>query len=241
MMSDMLKIVICDDEVSSREKIEKICTKFFEKEEKVILQVENGAKLLEQLKEENYDIIFLDIEMKGIGGIDVKNKMEEQKIPGRIVFVTDHDEYVMDAFGKNVYGFVTKPVREENMLPKLQKLYKDWEDTSYVVIDEGITLPQKIEKSMIKYIQAAHVYTDIVLIDGEKKTTRKSLQEWEMELAKDGFIRIGRSYLVNVEYIQNVKEYVEMMGGEKIKIPHGKVEEVRGGYIQHLRRKARIL
>lgn len=91
----------------------------------------------------------------------------------------------------------------------------------------------KDEKNKILYIQAEHIYTIIYLTDGDRRTVRKSLKEWEEELEKDGFIKIDRSHLVNIEYIQEVNRGVRLVDGKHIKIPHGKIKDIKLKYLQH--------
>ena len=105
-----MRIAICDDETIWRQRIQQVVEQAAEK-----LQISaditcygDGNKLLET--EEAYDLLFLDIEMEEISGIEIKRTLAERNADTEIVFITSHQERMRETFGPRVIGFLDKPV-----------------------------------------------------------------------------------------------------------------------------------
>lgn len=104
----MIKIGICDDEEIDRSEIRDICIRIAkERSEKICIYEYSTAKdfLLDNKKE---DILILDIEMQEMSGVELKNKLQNRGINIFIIFVSNHSEMIMSAFGLNVFGFINK-------------------------------------------------------------------------------------------------------------------------------------
>ena len=115
-------IGICDDDNIMRERIERVCKDVTKKynEETIIKKYKDGQEITDQ----NIDILILDIEMPMVGGIAVKEKLENAKSNTVIIFATSHEEMMAQAFGVNVIGFVTKKYIEDQLPVVLERALK---------------------------------------------------------------------------------------------------------------------
>ncbi|HWT74594.1 MAG TPA: LytTR family DNA-binding domain-containing protein [Mobilitalea sp.] len=221
-----MNIAICDDEKYFIDQITSYCMKY--------KQINNiDLNLFHFLKGEDIllnntqiDLLFLDIGLPGLSGIEVKNIIEKRDNISFIVFVTSYSNYIYDAFGKKTLGFLNKPYNYQNISNMILKCINILEED--VVIDVPIsnnTIP--IKASIIKYIKAENYYSEIIT-DNKNYLVRKYLNDWEKLLIDYSFIRIHKSYLVNMAFIKEVNgAYIELVDGEMIKISRTKINQIR--------------
>lgn len=188
----MLNIAICENDRTDREELERRCRQISRQEsvECRILLFSSGEEVLACT--ETIDLLILDIELSGMSGIEVKNKLQQANQKTMVIFVTAYDEMMQPAFGLQVFGFVQKRYLEEQlseMLPRALQILQD-----YVMVDG-------IDSRRIVCIKAEHVYSRLLLEDGSEELMRRPLSYFEKMLVPTGFIRIHKSYLVNARHI----------------------------------------
>lgn len=242
----MMKIAIVDDEEYCSEEIAALSEEMTGKE-KVPTEIciyESGEKFLAERKHKEFHGIFLDVEMDGVDGITLKEQLEQEEDQANIVFVTSHIEVMPEAFGRNVYGFLEKPLnrkRFEKIFAKMLHQYNCHRKISF----QGINENQQVELSLadIIYIKASHVYTEVYTLQGKMYLNRKSLYEWEVELdGGEGFFRIHKSYLIHMGHIKKHEARAVVMVDElKIPISRQKIEEFRQSYRIFQKKEARYL
>ena len=206
----MIKIGICDDEEIDRSEIRDICIRIAkERSERICIYEYSTAKdfLLDNKKE---DILILDIEMQEMSGVELKNKLQNRGINIFIIFVSNHSEMIMSAFGLNVFGFINK----NNLHAQLPEVLS----SVFVLMNQYIILDEKWDSRKILYIHSERIYSCIHLTDGTQEILRKPISKLENELDDVGFIRIHRSYLVNAMMIDRLSEAYVYLAGEKIPI-----------------------
>ena len=103
-----MRIAVCDDQVIYREELIKQC-KTILNENTYYGCFDSGECLLHA--EEEFDLLFLDIEMTGMDGIQVKDILEQKQSSMKIIFLTSHEERMIEAFGNHVIGFLKKPIQ----------------------------------------------------------------------------------------------------------------------------------
>ena len=184
-----MKIGICDDELYMREQEEKICHTFFGKHslELEIFFFESGEELLAWREE--IDLLILDIEMSGIDGISLKNQLQQKEISPFIIFVTNYEERMQQAFGNKVLGFVKK----ENMESQLQELFQ----TAIHLIGSNVMIEGNYSSRDIYAIQALKEYSKLYLKNGDSPSVRISLKKMETMLESIPFIKVHRAWMVN--------------------------------------------
>ena len=142
-----MKIGICDDSVNDMKQIKETCTECLKNEcENIeIITFSSAEEFLESDK--IIDILILDIEMDGMSGIELKNYLQRKEIKTMIIFVTDHDELVLSAFGMNVFGFAMKKMINNQLLFIYRTL---WGLVLIISLFDG-AISKKIQMYVVSY------------------------------------------------------------------------------------------
>lgn len=158
------------------------------------------------------DVIFLDISMPGTGGMKLAETLRGLKNPPVIVFVTAYAEYAADAFDLDVVDYVLKPVetnRLEHALSRVELALEQREakHTSGAVARVAIEKDGRktfIPASDIIYVEANADASYVVSTQGSS-LVNESILSFEKRLSSEGFLRVHRSYLVNLEYVRTIE------------------------------------
>jgi two-component system, LytTR family, response regulator len=213
--------LIIDDEPPARARLHQLLESFPETF-RVVDEAKNGTEAVEKINQLQPDVIFLDIEMPGLNGFEVLQRLD--KIP-IVIFCTAFDQYSLKAFETNSIDYLLKPVRLERLQQTVDKLSSLTNNLSSETILEVLAAfyNQKEEKKMTsitvkkgdklifvkleevthfeadeKYV-SVHTNKDIHLIE-------QSLSQLELKLP-DFFIRIQRSIIINKNYVVDVQKY----------------------------------
>lgn len=215
----MLKIGICDDERIHIDVIRSYCNQYFQDRKEIIeiREYNSGKKVLE---EEDLDILFLDIEMPETSGLAVKKYFQVRSANIRIIFCTSHVEACQEAFGKYVFGFLTKPIVYEIFQKRMNDVMYDWQTKNAVVTYECGQQPSAICIRDIIYVKAAGRYSKLKIVNDEKEIfcNDKSLGIWKKELADYGFALCHRSYCVNLAFVKKCGDEVLLGDGSRIPV-----------------------
>lgn len=124
----MINIAVCDDEKCMSEKIEKLIEDFFRKKNTNISVSEysSGEELLKS--NERIDILFLDIGMRGMDGIETARKLRECRFHGFLIFITVLKEMVFQSFEVQPFDYLVKPVQEEHFEKTMERLFLSMQD-----------------------------------------------------------------------------------------------------------------
>lgn len=209
-----MKIGICDDQSEERILLTEYCHHLGYDN---VNTYSSGGQLLNSSELISLDLLFLDIEMNDINGIDVKRLLEQRSPTTLIVFCTNHQELMQDAFGRNVIFFLIKPITEQAVEQCIKQAAYFKKDFYPVIVDKKTTLICRD----ILYLQAEQKYTNIYTIDGSNYLSRTPLREWKEELSELGFCAISRSAIINLKYYTKLiekKKKVLMQNGVTISI-----------------------
>ena len=235
----MFTIAICDDDTRICNVLNEYVNKYFgESKKEIELKIFNsGEKLLKELgeKEIEVNLLFLDIEMPGRNGIEVKKVLETDKHVEKILFVTSHQEIMQEAFGMKVVGFVDKPFKEETIVKWIGKVYKEYSNRkseSKKVIEIG---GESFKATDIKYIRSEGNYIICRMEDDTESNALRSAIAPVLEQLDDAFKRIHRSYVINLKYVEKVRyKGVTMVGGEVLPIGRQYIDETKKAYDEYI-------
>ena len=210
-MTEAIRAIIVDDERLARKELRAMLA------EHLHIEVAGEAGSVEQatklIREQQPDAVFLDIQMPGESGFDLIEKME---IEARIVFVTAFDQYAIRAFEVNALDYLLKPVNPERLARAIQRLCAketppqqavrrlEYDDRLFIELDDRSRF---LKIASIVAVCAAGDYSEIIMADGTKSLVMKSLKEWEERLPEKHFVRIHRSTIINLEYIENIESW----------------------------------
>ena len=210
----MIKIAVCDDNEPDRIQLEKFCHQFFDRyEECEIFSFSSGEDYICRKVDE--DLLLLDIEMEGMSGLMIKDLLGQKETIPKILFISSHSEAMAEAFGKEVYGFLVKPVVYEIFAQKMQSLYEVIEREQKRILLKGVCREKMIRMTDILYVKADKKYVD-VYVWGESAPffDGRSIMIWQELLDGDMFAMSHRSYLVNLDKIDWIRENVKMENGD---------------------------
>lgn len=230
----MIRIAVCDSERSYRNKIFTYINNYMQKHcpDYKIDVYNTGMDLLSVVEEGNhYHVIFLDVYMGKVSGIEIARRIQECTDGFFLVFVTACSEYASEGYKMNVFRFIEKWKNIEKeineCMQSVLERYYDALPSRIFEFKEGII---KVPLSNIMYIESdLHFLSYYVM--GEKLTryTRYGkLNDIEAELPEGFFIRIHQSYLVNVRYIKLIKEHkVILKNGIELSISRPRYKRVK--------------
>ncbi|HXU26318.1 MAG TPA: LytTR family DNA-binding domain-containing protein [Bacteroidia bacterium] len=186
----------------------------------------NPMDAFNYLQKESIDLIFLDVEMPGMTGIELIKNLPLEKRP-IIVLITAKTEYAVEAFELNVADYIVKPVTLPRLLAALakvkelveskgQKVELNSKDREYIFVRSNSVLA-KIKIAEIIYMQALGDYVNIFTID-KRHTVHITLRGMEENLSPDKFYRLHRSYLIALDHIDRVEEGTAFIGKHPIPI-----------------------
>jgi len=219
-----LDTIIVEDEETSREILKNYLEKYCPKVN-LIGEAANVNEALELIRNNALDLVFLDVEMPYGNAFDLLDKVGDRSF--ETVFVTAYDHYAIDAINAHASYYLLKPIDIDKLIDAVDYVadIKEKENslantiitTKQQFVSGKITIPvqngfEVLEVENILYCQADDNYTQIYLKQG-KKLVSKTLKYFEDALKSNGFARIHKSYLVNVNH---VVEYKKGKGGSVI-------------------------
>lgn len=247
----MFTIAVCDDTPQILTEVSSYCEQMMkgEKAEYKCLLFSSGEEVLEYCENigtGRIDLLFLDIELPGIDGLSLKNRLCRETKVWRIVFLSSHTEGMADAFGIKTVGFLGKPVRQEMLSSKLKAVYNEFLDQQFLRLPG--TSPQETRVfcwDEIVYFEAEGNYTKAYFYNEEGTDvdslllTRK-IGEVEKDLSGKSIVRVHRSYIVNLENVKDLNEKI-LFKNLDVTVPIGRRnrEHVRKIYMDYLIQKAK--
>lgn len=220
----MLRIAICDDENVIVNQIENIITKLYE-EERISAEVDafySGNTLETEISRgTQYDLIFLDIQMQGGDGITTARNIRKTDENVLLIYVSGHDEYVLELFQFDVFAFIKKPIDEKLLIKTLLQANQKVCSKNFYFIFHYKNQECKIPCKNILYFESRGRQINIHSCNQEVAVFNEKLSDVEKRLAegKGAFLRIHQSYLVNYHLIKaRTKSEVILTNGERLPI-----------------------
>lgn len=203
----------------------------------VIATSTSSKEALKSIKSFQPHLIFMDINIDELSGLDLVRQMESSG--SRIIFVTAHDQYAIEAFKLSAIDYLLKPVDPEELVEAVRRatedLAKDLIHTQLTTLAHNLVPGAQKKKIVLTDMEGLHIidipeilwchangsYTEFVMQDGEKITVSKHLKTYEPMLTGHGLMRVHRSYLVNIYNISKIersKGELRMKNGETLPI-----------------------
>lgn len=236
----MYKVIVCDDEKEILKSIQISVKESLENNE-VIAEyecIDDARILMETLKEQKIDVLFLDIDMPYFSGMDIAGYINENHLDIILVFVTSHDALVYKTFTYRPFGFIRKSYFKQEIDEIALRIKEELNSRKQeLLIQKGQEITRVLLGDIL-YIEADGNYLKIILKDSELKI-RETMTNIENELLGKGFIRCHKGYLVNSQYVKKLKSGEIEISQESniITIPVGRSYEkdVRGRIFELIR------
>lgn len=198
----MYRFAICDDSEADIEYIETLIQEW-NREKEYQIRTErflSGEEFLFAFEgDPGFDVLFLDIEMKNLNGIDLAQKLRQLGSRIQIVFVTGYMEYIAQGYDVEALHYLLKPVTEEKLsgvLERAMERIRNRERELTLTMPEGIV---RIPLAEIRYLEVLGNY--VTIHGGEDYCVKRTLSQLE-EMLDQRFYRIHRSYIVNLQSVK---------------------------------------
>jgi two-component system, LytTR family, response regulator len=202
------RALLLDDERLARKQLRALLAGFEEIE--VVAEAASVPEGLRAVEAHRPDVVFLDIQMPAETGFDFLQKVQ---VPFTTIFVTAHDRFAVRAFEVNGLDYLLKPVESERLAQAIGRLSlrreipcaaTPFETSDYLFVSSGSSA-RFIQISRIQYVSAAGPYSEIFTDDGNKWMLLRSMKEWQRRLPAAQFVRIHRSTLVNLDFVESIE------------------------------------
>jgi DNA-binding LytR/AlgR family response regulator len=181
----------------------------------LVASCRSAAQAMQALQEHEVDLIFCDIQMPGINGLQFVKSLSQKPL---IIFVTAYEEFALDGFELDVVDYLLKPVALERFLKACNKAITLFEqakrpavaDTEkrkkYIFLYADYNLI-KVNHDDITYIEGLKDYVKIYLANAPKAIiSRVTIKSLESQLPADEFFRVHKSYIVNLEHVHSIRK-----------------------------------
>lgn len=185
----------------------------------------NAQEALEMYHQIQPDLLFVDINLPDLNGMEFVKSLNDSCL---VIFTTAYSEYAIDSYKVDAVDYLLKPISYIDFLKSTHKARKRHENASatnksnqekHLFIKSGYRLV-RINLANIKYIEGMREYVRIHLAEGNTLTCLKSMKSLEEILPANKFIRIHRSYIVNIEQVESI-ERQRIIFDKNIYIPVG--------------------
>ncbi len=204
----LIRTLIVDDEYPARAELRHLLGRCDSVQ--VVGEAADAQEALKLIKAIAYDVVFLDIRMPGLSGLELAGELYTQKNAPGIVFVTAYEEYALDAFGVGAVDYLIKPVTEKRLsevIARLKERFRPEKDktlATVAIIRRGNIIPVPTQEITHIYAESDRV---IVCTYGERASAPHTytLEQLASRLPQDMFFRSHRSFVVNLKFIKEIK------------------------------------
>ena len=218
-----LRVIIADDEQPARNKMKRLLTNIDIVD--LVHVAENGLEALENIQSKKPDLVFLDIEMPGLSGLEVAESIDLEKMPA-VIFATAYSEHAIKAFELNAIDYLLKPFNEERLRSAIEKVANNREATKFdkeklaemlksdianeikVPFSNKVPIPTRDRYKLVDY-------ADVVCIEVEERSVRlytkersyllnHTLDTFERKLPSDQFFRVNRSCIIGLKHVKEI-------------------------------------
>ena len=249
----MIKAVIIDDEINAQSLLEKTLHRYFPNKFNIVGKCNSVDSGVLAIKEYEPDLVFLDIQMPEKNGFDLFKYFDI--INFEVIFTTAFNQFAIKAIKRSALDYLLKPINhldladaikrfesknagnsaQKKLALLLENLNVNDQNVSKIAFPtvEGFEL---IHSNQILYCRAESNYCCIKKIDGATRTATKTLKFVEEILPANSFIRIHKSYVLNLNYVvryHKANKEVELTTGEKLPVSFRKEEEFINAILQN--------
>lgn len=236
----MIKIAFCDDEMEVLHQMNELLDRYqVERNEDITYAAfQSPFELLTEIEKGiRPDILFLDVVMPGQNGMDVAKEIRQYDTNMKIIFLTSSPEFAVESYTVGAYFYQLKPIWEESFFRLMDSVLSECEkkkkNSLILHSKDGIT---RINLQQLEYCEVLGRKLLFHLENGAVLEGAGSLDDLAGQLMQYcNFFRPHRSFLVNMEYIQNISSRsIKMVNDAVIPIPHGKCSEIKNTYMEYV-------
>lgn len=217
---EKIRIAIADDDAGMRMVVRKLIERA--DDYALVGEAENGEELLALFEKARPEVVFMDVEMPGMSGVECARLIQDKNPKTIMVFVTAHEEYMADAFEVYAFDYLLKPFRLERAMHTLDLIRQRLRESAgaqnapqkpvrfnapariMLRHREGVSF---VDLNDILLVQREERATVVYVADGGRFVTGDTLGEMEERLPEGMFFRTHKSYIVNINHIESISPY----------------------------------
>lgn len=228
-----INIAVCDDEQESLHMIQK---ELYKSADKLKIEIDiyayqNGKRVLDLIynEKEDFGILFLDIDMPDVSGLEVAKKLREKNSDIILVFISAHEQYVFESIEYNPFRYIRKSRIEKELMPALKAAYQRFEEMQdFYMIVKTEEAEVRVKHSNIMYFETTARKVGIHLKNGKVLLVRKTIKELYEELNDEYFIRIHSGCVANAKYIGKYSNHdITLDNGEHLIVSRTRIKGVK--------------
>lgn len=235
----MIHIAICDDEPHMSNALREMAAEFFRGKYRdvMISQFTSGEQLLRS--QTNIDILFLDIQMEGVNGMETARRLRRRKFKGFLIFTTVLKEMVFESFEVQAFDYLVKPIGEKQFAKTMERLLASMLDaggTSLLIQRgyESIIIPS----GDIVFCEVIDRKVYVHLVSSEIIDFYDRIDHLETKL-DDSFFRCHRSFLIHLKYLKSYKNGTAYMeNGKQIPVSRLRSKEFSSVILRYMKQQA---
>ena len=230
-----MRIAVCDDSSLDRELFVALLYHYFVNKpiSNEIIQYENGIDLLHDFEDDMwFDIVFLDIYMNDLLGIDVAHKLRSLGYRGHIIFLTATADFAVDSYEVEALGYLLKPQSFEKLSQVMDRAIRTMTTNTYLVKNHSKII--RVPYHEILYIESMNSKCIIHCCNEQHYVIYKRLTTIEHELNDKRFLRCHQSYLVNMDHIHQVDSQFTLVTGDTVAIRQRDLKSIRQAVLHYL-------
>lgn len=205
-----LKAILIDDDTQVIQNFEKLINNYFHDEIELLTCYTDGFEAISFLTQNNVDVVFLDIEMPEMDGFELINLIPKS-IESKIIIVSGKDTYALKAIKHFVFDYLMKPISPKDLRACINNVKLSILENKKI-IDGNVLIVNRQDKIVfiniesINCIEASGSYTNIYYEDKQLNSS-KNLKHFEHLLELNNFIKINRSYIININSVKEILKY----------------------------------
>ena len=220
-----IKCIITDDEPLARKGLRE----YIEDIDFLLLigECENAMQLNSMLKDTQVDLLFLDIEMPRISGLDLLSSLQD---PPKVIITSAYEQYALKGYEFDVADYLLKPISFERFLKAVNKIHDQMEKESKSEIDKYIFVKsdKQLKKILLKdilFVESLENYV-ILYTESSKEVIYVTLKHITESLPPDVFLQVHRSYIINAEHVSAIEGNMLKIGTHKIPVARNLREKI---------------
>lgn len=233
-----MRIAVCDDSDLDREFIVALLHQYFVNRPipHEIIRYESGVNLLHDYEDGmSFDIIFLDIYMNDLLGIDVAHKLRALGYDGNIIFLTATADFAVDSYDVEAMGYLLKPHSFEKLSQVMDKATRGVPTSTYQIKQHSKIV--RVPYHEILYVESNNSKCILHCCTAQSYVIYKRLSTIEEELNDKRFLRCHQSYLVNMDYIRQADTRFTLTTGDTVLIRQRNLKAIRQTALDYMERK----
>lgn len=230
------RIAVCDDVAAERNML---CTLLHNCDKRLIIyQFSSGEELLSS--QNSFDLVFLDIYMTGMTGMETARVLQSRNDDLPIVFLTATSDFALESYEVHAFDYIVKPLHTRRLEVAWKRFLLTYQESPrlYIVNHSGKTV--KLLYEQIEFLESDRHYVTIHMADGETIRIQGKLDDLEQQFDDPRFLRCHKSFLINLSLVEAMEDEFVMQSGKCVPYRKREKKKMQNVFCDHMMKEARL-